>query len=173
MFRKPGFESVFLREPKGSLRIVMRSVPERTLPSCKQKCEALEGRRATFCFQIPADFEKSEGRDSDYGYKIFRLKSPGDVKAIRHAAGTLWGDGFPRNREVFESIEYSERFFDNGTILDAHGKTAMGTRWRQIGHFGESAEYQGVDESTALTLDKILDSVCLLPVRQYTRPELC
>ena len=73
--------------------------------------------------------------------------------------------GIPMESDVWGSTEYSESFFlvGNTPMIDARGKTAKGTYWRDLGRLGESAYYRDVDEPVARILDKMLDGGCLLP----------
>jgi hypothetical protein len=82
---------------------------------------------------------------------------------IRHGSGPFWSFGFPADVDVWQSSEYEEMTFTQGTVTvtDARGKLSNGNRWRYLGKVGESASYSEIDEATAKILDRVLDGACL------------
>lgn len=75
----------------------------------------------------------------------------------------MWSFGTPPDLDVWRSVAYQEATFEVGvvTIIDARGQLPNGSRWRNLGKFGESASYSDVDEATAKLLDQFLDGACL------------
>ena len=81
-----------------------------------------------------------------------------------HGQGSSWSLGLPRDRDVWESVEYSERDYvlgDDILIVDAKGRKSDGTLWRNIGEVGESAFYETADPAVAALLDRVLDGFCI------------
>lgn len=81
----------------------------------------------------------------------------------------MWSLGLPRDEDVGKSTTFEETLYsieglpaDNffGLLKDSRGQLADGTYWRQVGLFGETARYAGVDRAAAETLDQVLDSGC-------------
>ena len=92
-------------------------------------------------------------------------KVGGKKGGITHGQGSSWSLGLPRDRDVWESVEYSERDYVIGgdiLIVDAKGLKSDGTLWRNLGKVGESAFYDRVtDRAVAALLDRVLDGFCV------------
>ena len=96
----------------------------------------------------------------------FMLKTKSGWIGVGHGAGPMWTFGFPLQSDIAKSVEYSEKKFNFKSlpeaIIDARGKTTMGTYWRTVVTFGESASYSGASEENARLLDQVLDGACLV-----------
>ena len=128
--------------------------------------EGLEGWGASFQFvKVPGITASRQGRDIDYGMRSYYVNTKQGTKGIRHGSGPLWSFGEPLDSDVWRSSNYEETVFEIGvyTIIDARGQFLDGTRWRNLGKFGESASYGKMDEETAKILDRFLDGACLKP----------
>ena len=65
-----------------------------------------------------------------------------ELPAVARHADLVWEVGFLR-------------------IIDARGRAADGTYWRDLGMFGESVFYRKMDAQTAAVLDRFMDGACL------------
>jgi hypothetical protein len=166
--RKAGFQSELIRTQNVTeVRVVLRKLTQsRVLPACVNggRYEGIEGWGALLRFpRIPGVKASRQGRDIDYGIRVYYVKTNEGRKGIRHGSGPFWSYGTPSDPDVWRTIRFEETTFVAGgqSITDARGQLASGRRWRYLGRFGESADYSDVDEATAKILDKVLDGACL------------
>jgi hypothetical protein len=169
--RKAGFRSELVRTQEvTSLRITLQKIERnRSFPTCSNTGQYLgiDGWGASFQFLKVAGIKASaQGHDIDYGNRSYYVDTEGGPRGIRHGSGPMWSFGIPIDQDVWRSVKYDEVTFAVGrlTIIDARGQFADATRWRELGKFGESASYSGVDEAIAKILDQFLDGACLKPV---------
>ena len=166
VIRKVGFESAFVRTQNAqSIRITLKQ-SQGALPVCSKKfpCSSIGGFGCVFCLPHTPGIKISEqGNDIDYGQRFFSVRSNLGRQSIQHAGGPMWGPGLPYNRDVWDSVEYSEKTyrFGAGLVVDARGQTRSGKFWRIIGRFGETASYRDVDKESATQLDRVLDGLCI------------
>lgn len=162
---KVGFRSQLVTVAGGGVRkvVLQKLAADEGLPSCKSadRLAMLEAWRARFAFKVvPGLTLSAPTLDVDY---VVRFNSVGKRHGIRHAAGALWGPGWPSDQDVWQSVRMEElRFMAGGEITVAQGEFVNGNRWRHLGVFGESAVYSGVDRTTARALDQVMDGACLL-----------
>ena len=168
VIRKPGYNSQRIKASGGSgIRVVLSpSKGGGAFPVCtgKAACETLNGWGSEFCLaHVPGVVYREQGNDIDNGTRFYFVKTDVGNRGVRHGAGPMWGGGLPFDSEVWQSVEYEERTFTGGRvqITDARGRTGDGKYWRKLGRFGESADYEGVDEATAHILDRVLDGACI------------
>jgi hypothetical protein len=170
--RKEGFRSgVVQTRDAGEVQVTLQSEEARAFPVCSSsaKYDGIDGWGASFQFpRITGVKVNAQGRDIDYGARSYYLDTKTGPKGIRHGSGPMWSLGTPSDLEVWRSIKYEETAYSNGVapIVDARGQLLDGTHWRYLGKFGESASYSGVDEATALILDRFLDGACLKPTHK-------
>jgi hypothetical protein len=164
---KPGFQSDLIRtQDAAEVRVVLHKLTQdRVLPPCVNggRYEGIKGWDALLQFpRIPGVKASRQGRDIDYGVRVYFIKTNEGRKGIRHGSGPMWGVGIPSDLDVWRSIRFEETTFVAGgwTITDARGQFANGHWWRYLGRFGESADYSDVGEVTAKILDKVLDGAC-------------
>ena len=165
--RKPGFHSELVRtKDAGEVRITLRRLNgNRVFSTCPATADyvGIDGWGALFRFPKASGLKVGrQGRDIDYGIRIYFI-SKRKHKWITHGSGPLWSFGTPPDRYVRESVKYEESVYESGgqLIIDGRGQFANGRRWRNLGRFSESAAYSDVDELTAKSLDRFLDSACL------------
>ncbi|HWC96983.1 MAG TPA: hypothetical protein VG456_09545 [Candidatus Sulfopaludibacter sp.] len=105
----------------------------------------------------------AQGHDIDYGVRNYMISAANEHTGITHGSGPMWSFGRPVDTDVWKSVDYSEAIYvtDKLVILDAHGRTSDGKRWRYLGKFGESASYSGVTADAARLLDRVLDGMCV------------
>jgi hypothetical protein len=166
--RKPGFQSDLIRtQDAAEVRVVLHKLTQdRVLPPCVNggRYEGIKGWDALLRFpRIPGVKASQQGRDIDYGVRVYFIKTNEGRKGIRHGSGPMWGYGIPSDLDVWRTVKFEETSFvaEGQTITDARGQFANGRRWRYLGRFGESADYSDVDEATAKILDKVIDGACL------------
>jgi hypothetical protein len=172
VIRKAGFQSAFLRTREASaVRITLQKITAgRTFQACPDSGDyiGIQGWDASFRFHATAEIKVgAQGQDVDYGIRIYEVNTKQGPKGITHGSGLNWSSGTPLDMEVWRSMKYEEAAYGGGPtlVIDARGQSPDGSRWRNLGRFGESASYSGVDESTAKILDKFLDAACLTASR--------
>jgi hypothetical protein len=82
-----------------------------------------------------------------------------------------WGLNDARN-DIKNSERVSQRRINGGWGLDSRGRTADGRYWRSAGLQGEGgAVYRDVSPVNAKVLDRVIDSMCVVPYpdRQETQ----
>jgi hypothetical protein len=163
--RGPGYESHYLKlvNASGNLRVTLEPAT-RSLPVCARNASC-SSHLGAFCFpQVPGVSVPKPGRDVDYIAESFIANE----KRALHGVGPNWSYGVPWDRDVWNSTEYHENvYLRNGfNIVDARGSSGPGRYWHYLGIVGESAEYHDVDQTTAALLDRVLDGVCLLPLKK-------
>jgi hypothetical protein len=168
VIRKPGYESYALDTQNAKeVKLVLRPI-SRNLPMCSRpdSCHSLHGG---FCFpNIKGVKAHAPNWDSDYVAESFTVGKFG----IRHGSGFAWSFGVPFDGDVWTATGYREDSYTRMGlgglvgIVDARGKSPKGTYWRYLGYFSESASYGDVNQATAELLDKVLDGVCLLPLKE-------
>ena len=157
VMRKPGYAPQVVRlAGKDEVRVVMPA-ESRPAPPCKPRCDA--GIHGSFCFPPVKGVKASRPfNDIDYTARSYVAKVGGKKGGITHGQGSSWSLGLPRDRDVWESVEYSERDYVIGgdiLIVDAKGLKSDGTLWRNLGKVGESAFYDRVtDRAVAALLDR-------------------
>jgi hypothetical protein len=165
--RKAGYRSEVIRTMDATqVRVTLRKLDRAVFPACSAvgRYEGIDGWEASFQFQnTPGIIASPQVRDADYGARDYYVDTENGRGGIRHGSGALWSFGVPLDEDVWQSVAYEEIVFENGalTIIDARGQFPNGTRWRQLGKFGETASYSDVDEATAKSLDRFLDGACL------------
>lgn len=166
--RKAGFQSELIRTQNVTeVRVILRKATQnRVLPACGNsgRYEGLRGWAALLRFpRIPGVKASRQGRDIDFGVRVYYVNTGQTHKGIMHGSGPNWSYGIPSSLDVWRSVRFEETAFSAGgyTITDARGQLANDRRWRYLGRFGESASYSDVDETTAKVLDEVLDGACL------------
>jgi len=168
VIRKSGYESYVLDTQRAKeVKLILRPV-SRNLPMCKgtDSCHSLNG---SFCFpKVKGVKAHTPGSDVDYRAESFTVGK----KGILHGSGSVWTFGVPFDEDVWEATDYREDSFTQMGlggligIVDARAKSSKGTYWRYLGEVSESASYRDVNQATAALLDKVLEGVCLLPLRK-------
>jgi hypothetical protein len=168
VIRKPGYESYILDTQRAKeVKLILRPI-SRNLPMCSRpdSCHSLNG---SFCFpKVKGVKAHAPISDIDYVAESFTVGK----KGIQHGSGFLWSFGSPFDEDVWAATNYREDSYTRMGlgglvgIVDARGESPGGTYWRYLGHFSESASYSDVDQVTAALLDKVLDGVCLLPLKK-------
>ena len=163
LLRKAGYAPQVVKlAGKDDLRIAMPA-ESRAAPPCSQKCDS--GIYGTFCFPPVKGVKATRPfNDVDYTARSYVAKVGGKKSGIIHGQGSSWSLGLPRDRDVWESVEYSERDYVLGgdsLIVDAKGRKSDGTLWRNVGKVGESASYHVADPAIAALLDRVLDGFCV------------
>ena len=171
VLRKAGYRSEFVRtKTVTKLYLTLEKITDkRTFPACPAggQYDGIEGFGALFEFPKTAGVMASpQDREVDNATRYYNVRTKQGPRGVIHGSGPLWSFGLPADRDVWRSSEYDEISYDAGgqVIRDARGVLMDGTRWRNLGKFGESASYTDVDEATARILDQLLDSACLKPV---------
>jgi len=166
--RKAGFRSELVRmQDATESRVTLQKLNEnRLFPTCSNtgQYDGIDGWGAGFQFPRTSGVKASrQGRDIDYGARNYYVATKQGPKGIMHGSGPLWSFGTPSDLDVWRSVKYEEVTYDVGglTIIDARGQLPNGSRWRNLGKFGESASYSDMDEATARILDRFLDGACL------------
>jgi hypothetical protein len=165
VFRKEGYDSVFVRNDVSDIRIVLNSSHPAEFHDCQSTARlvSIDGWRASFAFQqIEEVTVSSQGRDIDYGARNYSIGKGKSARGIMHGSGPMWDFGTPSDFDVWRSVQYEETLFTKGeiTIRVARGQFSNGNRWRYLGQFGESASYSDVEPGSADILDKFLDGAC-------------
>ena len=146
VIRKAGFQSVRIpAENASNLSIVLE--PARSSVACKLR-------------KMP-EIARSESRDSDYTATHSVLKTKEGSKTVTCGQGPNWSLGIPSDSNVRQSELYSEQMVDRDDegfgLVDARGRNKDGSYWRYRGQFGSSCAYVGVDITTALILDCVIE----------------
>ncbi len=163
--RKLGFQSQRLRVRGGTqLRVTLqKSSEEQSLPLCENRFLKPAGLTIQF-ERIPPELNaKRDTQDVDYTASYHQIQTGQGIRSLVVGRGHSWSWGGPSDRDIWNSVEYSERIYGNGqqiTFIDARGKYANGDRWRSLSAFGESASYHDADQPTAKIFDLMLDSGC-------------
>jgi len=162
VFRKPLYAPQLVRVADSDVHVVMPAAPL-TAPTCAQTCDA--SVNGSFCFASVKGVRATKPfNDIDYRARNYVAHVGAKKGGIVHGVGPSWTLGLPRDRDVWESVEFSERDYvgRNGRlIVDARGRKSDGTVWRYIGTVGESASYRGImDASVTSLLDRVLDGFC-------------
>lgn len=174
VIRKPGYTSALLRTreitSKDQQQVVLKS-PKRSLPKCSEtgKYESVKGWDALFRFPPKPQIKVSkQGRDIDYGIRRYYIKTPTGNVGITHGSGPMWSFGVPSDTDVWQSVMFEEDSFqvEGRRILDSKGEWADGSRWRNLGKFGETASYSKVDKAIAKILDEFMDDACIAPFKR-------
>ena len=165
VFRKEGYQSVFVRTDSSNLRIVMIGSPAAEFPACPAgaKVDSISGWDAFFAFpKIKGVTASGPAQDIDYGARSYSIGSGKGARAIMHGSGPMWDFGMPPEANVWRSVQYQETTLtkDKISVTSASGQFNDGNRWRYLGRFGESASYSDVEPATADILDKLLDGAC-------------
>lgn len=171
VLRKPGVRSQRVAtSEKPPVRITVLREAVRPYPRCQGGTPSLgiEGFGGRLRFRSAPGLDVSgQSNDVDYGYRRYAVRR--SKSAIGHGSGPMWSLGLPRDEDVGKSTTFEETLYsieglpaDNffGLLKDSRGQLADGTYWRQVGLFGETARYAGVDRAAAETLDQVLDSGC-------------
>jgi hypothetical protein len=168
VLRKPGYRGYFIRtETATNVQVVLeRTEPPRGITVCSSQgsYESIKGWDARFCFpRIPGVKPSRQRRDIDYGFRSYSVRGRTGSIGIGHGSGPMWSLGIPIDAEVWESVEYEGATYMLGKfqLVDARGRTAQGKRWRYVGELGESASYSNADDTTARTLDRVFDGMCI------------
>jgi hypothetical protein len=166
VFRKDGFQSQYLRVAENRhLSIVLTGSPPLRECGTWGRCLTLKGFRSSLCLpRVHGVNAGKQGNDVDYGQRWFWFETKNGKVGIQHAAGPMWGGGFPSDQQVWWSSDYRETSYRDQqgfAIADARGKSPDGKLWRTLGHWGEAASYRGVSPEDAPRLDRVLDGVCL------------
>jgi hypothetical protein len=164
VIRKPGYQSKYVRTVNDrDMRVVL--LPTAPLPLCSKLGSCGSDGGGAFCFPAVSGIRVSKpSRHVEYQSEKFVTNG----KSLLHGWGANWSSGVSYER-VWNSIDYREEsFLQNGplNIVDSRGKSPQGRYWRHLGMARESASYDDVDEFTAAMLDKVLDGVCLLPLKK-------
>jgi hypothetical protein len=172
VIRKAGYRSEIVRtkEAVSDVQIILQKLDAIFL-LCTNSAqrEGLQGWGAMFRFvKVPGVIASNQGQDIDYGSIVYYVNTKQGPKGINHGSGPLWSFGQPLDSDVWPSVKYSETTFQIGafTIIDSRGELPDGTRWRNLGKFGETASYRNADEDSAKVLDQFLDGACL----NFARP---
>lgn len=140
VIRKPGYESQRIRVTEDlHVRITLQQM--KPFPECKVKVPRVKRKNAS---------------DVDYTGFWTYVDTKNGRKGIITGHGPTYTLGGPNDRDVWNSIEYTEVMYDNG-IVDARGRAADGTYWRSQSIFGSAAQYYNEDRATAEILDCIMD----------------
>jgi hypothetical protein len=120
-------------------------------------------------FQIPAvkGVKATRIDDVDYTERVFRLKSTSRKVVLVQGRGGMWGGDVNLDDDTFwRAIRYREVTYDFHELLpiiDAKAEFPDGTCERRVGEFGETLHYYHVSCGLVAPLDRLLDSVCLIP----------
>lgn len=163
VFRRDGFESVFVRLATNNDTLRVRMVPAeatRPLPACEARVSCLSTGRLCFA-RVKGVGIGRIGGSIDASERVFNVHR-GRFQMI-HGLGPSWGGPTPRDHDVWSSIEFIELFRDGCGLraIDARGKTIDGKRWRSVGIPGESAFYFDVEAGQTAEFDSMLDGVCV------------
>jgi hypothetical protein len=108
--------------------------------------------------------------DVDYIVDVVKPKGSQAVLALWFGVNA-WGVNAARN-DIKNSERVSQRRINGGWGLDSRGRTADGRYWRSAGLQGEGgAVYRDVSPVNAKVLDRVIDSMCVVPYpdRQETQ----
>ncbi len=165
--RKEGFESVRLKVGAGGEILVRMKklgvVAQVRKCGAKEKTMGITGQIGKMRFpQVEGVEVTKRSRDIDYSMRFYRLKAKKEF-GIRHGSGPMWSAGFPTSDRFINGIEYSEVQigWEGFYLVDARGISREGKRWRFLGSYGETADYEGLDAKEAEVLDRVLDGVCV------------
>ena len=171
VFQKPGFRSLRIQvRPAVNIRVTLHPVP-RKLPTCTDHNQLVGmnwGEFGGLYFHTMKGIKATKPTlDVDALYRNYYIASVGKGFAIQHGIGPLWGSGDPFDEDVWRSTYFEEvsHAGDLNSIIDARGQLPDGTRWRNLGAFGNSAFYHGVTPQVAERFDKFLDTVCMVPAK--------
>ena len=147
------------------IHIVLLSSIGRTPPCTPKACQASAGFYGLLCLKTVKGVKAGKMKnDVDYGAESFRVKTAKGWSWILHGGGPTWSSGVPENQLICSSTQFQEQVEDlpgRSPLVSARGIAADRTFWRYLGTFGESADYQNVDQATAALLDEVLDGVCI------------
>jgi len=168
VFRKDGFESKYLRVSGEALGLAITLEPSTNRAracTSSSRCISLKGFMSWFCLpKVKGVNVTKQNNDVDYGQRVLWVTTQAGQEAIQHAAGGMWGDGWPLDQDVWSAVNYTETSYvdpDGFLIIDARGNSPDGTYWRVLGHAFETASYRHVSKEAAAILDRVLDGVCV------------
>jgi len=142
IIRKAGYESqrVFVTGD-AQLQITLHSIKPLT---CKVE-------------HIPK-VKTKQANDVDFTATWYYIKTKNGPRGILSGEGGTYSWGAPSDSDVWTSLDYFEVMYESG-VVDARGHTADGKYWRSQSILGRSAQYFGVDQTTAEILDCIMNRV--------------
>jgi hypothetical protein len=165
LVRKPGFFSARVALNQPEVDVTLRR-SDRVLKQCPPPtfCGS-----TTLCFP-PFDKIVLRGRipDTDHTMGVLGLASDRSRNApqLTHGLGPNWSSGLPPLRDVELSTMFVEESFPLNEaiwVVDSRGTLGNGTRWRQIGIYGETVGFRTDNQKAAGEFDKYLDTLCLRP----------
>jgi hypothetical protein len=111
-------------------------------------------------FALPKGAKVRRGHDIDYVCASVHHRGG----LLSWGAGPHWSAGLPVESEFRSVVAPAERDvktpWDDVTAAEYRGTRADGTRWRFIGLFGQTIEYEAKTAAAAEYFDRILDSLC-------------
>jgi hypothetical protein len=176
VIRKAGFRSERVStQGADNLKVALQSLNG---PVPIQACTDDTLREGLDTFEGAFQFAKTDtivatkpNMDVDYLSRKYYLKHARKSGVIYDGGGPIWGGGQPMDDDVWRSVQFEEVVYKTvkSDISDARGQFSDGKRWRNLGWFGESASYVGVDPETAKVFDRFLDSVCLRTTKRQSQ----
>ncbi len=171
VLQRPGYESAWIQtKDASSFHAVMRKLPHGpAFPVCTAANLASKIPGWNGIFQIPKAegiHASSERADVDYFARAIQVKSRRRNVALEQGRGGMWGWANPDDQRLWRAVHYREisyEFHESLPIVDSRLELPDGTCERRIGIFSETLWYYSIRCDSALPLDKLLDSACLVP----------
>jgi hypothetical protein len=171
LLQRPGFESARVRTiDANDFRVALHKLAQGpSFPVCNAKDLAAKIPGWDGIFQIPAVKGVKAKRidDVDYTERVMHLRSTSRKAVLVQGRGGMWGGDVNVHDDTFwGAIRFREvtyEFHEFLPIIDAKAELPDGTCERQIGEFGETLYYYKISCGLVTPLDKLLDSVCLVP----------
>jgi hypothetical protein len=164
-FHLPGYQPVTRYPETVSFPLVMR--PATSLPRVVPRCApdvppAMVGWSASLKLRTPKGVKHRRGQDDeDYGVQLWSHRGA----HLRQGAGVHWSYGGPLPQMLAKAAEFEELDVQiegepDLWLTDIRGRRADGTRFRFVGTFGETLEYEDASPQATETFDRMLDAMC-------------
>jgi hypothetical protein len=146
-----------------ALDIVMEDAgtAEFQVPSCEMSDTNMRFTFGRFSLAVPKHSRVRKGRDIDYTSFAIGWASSGKESFLAGIYGPIAASGFPFDRWITSSYEFSSRSWRNGDSdwVDIRGRSQDGL-WRHVGTYGFSISYEKASSDGAAFFDRIIDSAC-------------
>jgi hypothetical protein len=140
------------------VRVVLTPSPKPRPPFCSPQSSRSELYETIFHF--PNDIAGVDRHQQNF-FKIANKRAIGPT-ILSYSVGRSTTEE-PYDPLVWYSIDFREVVYEYNELrlIDAWGRTARGTFWRQISLPNEAIHYNGAEADDAALFDQVLDGLCL------------
>jgi hypothetical protein len=176
-FSKEGFEPQTLIVTPEVVHLHIALLPSNhdlAAPPCGPRLRGTKQIGSVLRFNIPKRGTTLSGGKTDVDYVVWTVKPRNSNSELQFWFGPYAISTFADDEDFLNSTAFSERdiiYPGVGTLgLDSRGELKNGEKWRQTVVAGEGgARYKAKTAEDALLFDKIIDSICMIPVWETNR----